>query len=362
MMDTPIAHWRESGAQGLLKQLAAFEALLEARARIKPLLTLHPVTGLPVLRTHKDQPGLREIPPCLAFPGYMWLMPEFFTICQNADLQAAGFVVRFETALRRARKFGLGATVDTQSALGADFGSSPTLRAFLGMSNAFMMRTTNANEQFMVNGLTVSPGLLPKGGGHGLIANRGRVAPMKTYWQPDLHLWVPTLPPCVEDPDAELAISPYVTAVNVNVESSLADQQAEMEAWRAKARAGELPGAAAPAAAPALEVELEGVTVPEPAMGRLLPFPPREQETAVPESAPREQLVAGSEAAQLHDLLLSRPGAWPISEILQRTGWSRSKVSKMKGKLLSLGLAHDVAWGVVAAGPDPDAADVEMLS
>ncbi len=355
MMDTNIAHWKQTGPEGLLKQLAAFEALLESRSRLKRLLTLHPVTGLPVLRTSQSQPGLREIPPCPEFPAYMWLMPEFFTICQDPTLQAANFVLRLETALRRARKFGLGAAVDTQSALGADFGSSATLRAFLGMSNAFMMRTTNANEQFIVNGLTVSPGLLPKGGGHGLIANRGRVAPMKTYWQPDLHLWVPALPACGEDPDAVLALAPYVTVNGPDVELSLAEQQAEMERWRASARAGELPAADAAPATGAPEMELEGVSVPEPLTGKLLPFRPP---AAAPKSEPTPEqqvvLTPGSKAAQLHELLLAHPGPCKVSWVIEETGWSRSDLSKAKGRLVSLGLAHDIAWGVFAGGSAPE--------
>lgn len=356
MMDSGAAHWAEYGAERLLQQLAAFEALLNARAKIKHLLTADPETGLPVKRTRQSQPGLREFVPCPDYPAYMWFLPEFFTICEDPLLTEKNFVRRFETALRRARKFGLGAAVDTQSALGGDFKGSTTLRSFLQSRNAFVMRTTNRSEQHVVNGLTVSPGMLPEGGGYGFVPGRGRAPMMRTCWAPDLHKWVPSLPECHDDPDAALVIAPFLPAPAVEGASLLVEKQAEVEQWRAALRRGDRPAAAsADQGQPRRPVSVGGVSFPAPlGVSNVIPMHPRpgDRPAAAPMIQPGE---LSTKAAQVLAALRSRPGPWRSAELIEVTGLPGPAVSKALDELRRGSLAHRPTGvqGVHAAGPAP---------
>jgi IclR helix-turn-helix domain len=321
LMRPGVVHWPASGPEGLLRQLAAFEAMVEYRGNLKGTLTEHPVTGLPVSRTEDDQPELREFAPCTAFPSYKWFIPEFFAACNNAILKENRFAERLEAALRRSRKLGLGVLVDTQSANGGDFGNSPTLRAFLNMVNAIFMKTSNPGEQYSIDGMNVSPGALPAGGGYGLVARRGRVAPMRTYWQKTLHAWVPTLPVCGEEPDAAAAIAPYLPPAEA-AGMTLAQRRTALEEWRAKAHAGELPDRTKQDDAASAAPTLAGVTPPA-VLGPILSVVP--DLPVEPEMSPGLPLSPKAERV----LALLRAAGRPMrtAEIAEKTALSKPVVS-----------------------------------
>ena len=349
-----VAHWAEHTPEGLLRQLSAFEELLESRARQKNLFTEDPLTGLPVPR-RAGQPAINEFPPCEAFPGYMWIVPELYQAVTNEQLRAADFAGRLDRLLRRAPKFGLGVAADTQSALGADFGGSTTLRSWLSRVNCFVMRTTNRADQYAVNGLQLSPGTLPSGGGWGFAAGQGGGGVMlRTMWQRDLHQWVPTLPPCEDDPDAALAIKPFLPERDDNPDAALADYQAALEEWRAERRNGKPTPAAAPAPAAASSskpVSVGGVSVPAPLGGKVIPMPARPTQAPARPAAPLP-----GRADEVLAWLRKNPGPRRTAEISEGTSLTLSVVSRALGVLEQRGSIrrrHGVAEAIVSDGDGP---------
>lgn len=349
--DTGVAHWPERTPDGLLRQLDAFEALLESRAHQKNLLTEDPTTGLPVPR-RSGQPAINEFPPCPDFPGYMWIIPELFQAVTNEQLKAAGFADRLDRLLRRAPKFGLGVAADTQSALGSDFGRSTQLRAWLSRVNAFVMRTTNRSDQYAINGLTLGSGTLPRGGGWGLAAGQdGAGIMLRTMWQPDLHRWVPTLPDCADDPEAATAIAPFLPDVDDDPEASLAEYRAALDRWRDGARTGATPAVEVPRP----PVSVGGVSVPTPLGARVIPVRPNGptgESSAGERQRPSRVRPLDSfgpisaNPARVLDVLRSRPGQWAAGDLADETGLSASSVSKALGPLRDRGLARSVRFGV----------------
>jgi hypothetical protein len=356
------ADWYEASPEGLLRQLAAFEALLDSRGDQIHLLAEDPETGDPV-RRRRGQKRLREFKPTVDHKGYMWFLPELATLLGNEQLHAAKFGPRLREVLRRHRKYGIGVGIDTQTGGMGDFGGDATLKHFLTMTNAFCMRSTDPAEQYMMNGIQVSPGLLPDTGGYGLRANGGRLAPFRTAWVHNLHDYLPGLPVTQDDPDAADAIRPYLPSRDP--EQSLAESEARMAARRSAARGIARGGLLGPdglpitpaddstpatAAAPAPNQTPSrprgaGVTVqvgdPDTVRSTVhVLHPPAEAVAPAPSAASTTAIPAHTaNSHRVLAMLRSRPGPWTTGQLETATGLAKSAVSKALGVLVQRGEA-----------------------
>lgn len=357
------ADWFECAPEGLLRQLSAFEKVVDTRGDLKHLLTEDPDTDEPIPRTHRSQRELREFKPCADYPGYMWFLPELGTLLSNEELMAEDFCGRLFRVLRRARKFGLAAAIDTQSGVDRDFGNNGVLKGFLTKDNAFCGRSTNSSEQYMVGTLAVSPGRLPADGGYFYAIHDGALARFRTAWVRNLHDYLPGLPVCRDDPDSADAIRPYLPTRDP--EASLEESRARMEARRAAARGeASVPTAATASTkpvstAPPRWAAAGGATFGDPAMvgapvAQLADYRPPQRRAVAPLAAfgalpdRPERILA---------VLRSEQRPWRTRELAEATELPLSAVSTaLTQHLVPRGLAHspDGVQGRYTAGPAND--------
>ncbi|WP_219414162.1 ATP-binding protein [Pseudonocardia nigra] len=198
-----IADWPEAGPHGVMRQLRAVEALIKVRSLLKPTLVAAAGGELRQMRPEEASTahGVREIRPCRSFPGYVWILDEFNRLANDPVLKEDNFIGRMENVVRIGRKYGVVLLVGTQSLLGADYGGSTPLRAYLAARNAFIMRSTNRSEQHTLNGVAVAPGTLPKGGGYAYAVGSGRLSLLRVAWSPTMSDWAAEFPVCTGDPD-----------------------------------------------------------------------------------------------------------------------------------------------------------------
>jgi hypothetical protein len=228
-----LADWPEAGPEQVLAQLEALEALLEVRGLLKSTLTAGPDgTPIPITDPATQRP-IRELRPCPAFPGYMWIVDEFHRLSCDPWLIQHKFIPRVERLVRIGRKYGVGLLTGSQSLLAPDFGNSTPLRGFLAAVNLFAFRNGNKSEKAVVSGLEISPSILPAGGGYAFSAGGGRLAMMRVAWSPDMARYLVGLPGTTPDHDSDLATARYRPATAPDPAATYTTQLSRLAAWRA---------------------------------------------------------------------------------------------------------------------------------
>lgn len=370
-----MSDWAEAGPDGVLAQLEAVEAALRVRGMLKATLTEGP-DGNPVPITDPaTQRPLRQLLPCPAYPGLMWVLDELHRLTTDPRLKdAEKFVARLERVVRIGRKYGVVVLAGTQSLLVGDFGNSTPLRGYLSARNLFAFRNSNKNEKAVVAGLEISPSSLPAGAGYAFAAGTGRLAMLRAAWSPDMSDWLPELSAASLDHDTDLATSGYRPAAPPDPMAAHAEQLARLDAWRAQQQPGAAPVAPGtedelPVADEAISTpELAGLRAPAPLTAdNVITLPPPgarstkrgragQADIHAPAGTPLPQLnqvPADPEAlplAQQKVLAALRKGITRTGEIAAATGLRTPAVSKALAALADLGLAHKRAHGDWAPG------------
>ncbi|ANY10631.1 hypothetical protein [Pseudonocardia sp. HH130630-07] len=347
-----ISDWAAAGPEQVLAQLAALESMLEVRSMLKATLTIGP-DGLPVERTDPSQPSAREIHPCQAFPGVMWILDELHRLAGDPMMRDAKFIARLERLSRILRKYGGGLLVGTQSMLLPDFGGSSPLRGYLSSRNLFAFRNHNKSERAVVSGLEISPSLLPPGGGYAFSAGAGRLAMLRVAWSPDMARHAENLSSAILDQDSELAMAPHRPAL-VDDDTAFEEKLARLRAWRSGA--GTRPSAELTPTEPAARgVDVFGdptaLAVPAALTGdNVVPLTPRQALPALDALPADEDALPTTQRAVLGAV---RDGHNATGAIAKAMGFSSSNTSKALSALVDLGLLDKAEHGLYYPAATP---------
>lgn len=342
-----------AGPQAALKVVEALEDIIEGRSRLKP--TLHETADgrLVEIADPATQPAnVREMRPTAEYKGYVGVFDEFHRLVNDPWLQEKKFGARCERILRIGRKYGVTLDVATQSLLAGDYGNSTILRGLLAAINAWIHRSGNKSEQHTINGVSLSPGSLPKKPGHVFAAGSGRLCLARVAWSKTMREFAARFPRRPGDWRSGLAIARHRPR-EVDATEALEDQRRRVAEWEVAMRAGVDPAAiGAPAATPGQPTRIAPsgggivVTVPAALTGNVRTLPPRPAELgpvnaeAVFPAAALAKLSVPYRAV-LDVLAAVGPGrAVANAEVIEKTGLRDDVVSKAGRRLVELEMAH----------------------
>lgn len=352
-----VAHDVARGPTEVLEQLQGLEAWGRIRGELMHTLTVGP-DGRPTPITRPGQLPVAKIMPCPAFPGYAWILHEFYRLANDPYLQSVNFVDRVEAMVRILRKYGGCVIVETQSVLGDDFDGNSALRGMLAAGNRVALRNRNKSEDGIADD-GLSPYTLPKGGGYAFIGEGDRRAMIRTARPDDMDCWAPQVTRYGR-PDARswAAFRRYRTVRELDAGADYQQRMAALAAFDdAIATGAPLPGSAEARGEtddderPDEPLSVAGFAVPT-LTGNVVPIRP-ELANPVEQAPPVDDRPLPDKPRRVLDALRSRPGAWRSAELAAATGLSASDVSKALGVLRGRDLAHRPTGvqGVHAAGP-----------